>query len=136
MIFRLLAAALFCACLVAPAKAETRFIPHPAGCPRVAFCACGASVEAFGKPIRELFLAINWKRKFPRAEAAPGMAAVRPGHVFILRRHIEGLVWEVVDHNSGGRRSRIHHRSIAGFTIVDPHGGRQGHVLAAAEPQW
>lgn len=132
---RLLAAALFCACMAAPAKAETRFIPHPPGCPRVAFCACGASVEVFGKPIRSLYLAAAWF-KFPRSEPSPGKVAVRRGHVFVLREHVQGKVWLVTDHNSGGRRSRIHHRSIAGFQIVDPHGGRQGRVLAAAEPQW
>lgn len=50
----------------------------------------------------------------------------------MLREHVAGKVWKVVDYNSGGRRSRIHHRSIAGFTIVDPHGGR-GAVYASAE---
>ena len=117
---RLLAAALFCACMVAPAKAETRFIPHPAGCPRVAFCACGASVEVFGKPIRSLYLSTAWFR-FPRSDPSAGKVAVRRGHVFVLREHVAGKVWKVVDYNSGGRRSRIHHRSIAGYQIVDPH---------------
>jgi len=127
---RLLLAALLCACIAVPALAQTQFISHPPGCPRVAFCACGASVEVFGKPIRSLYLAVAWFR-FPRAEPSPGKVAVRRGHVFVLQEHVSGKVWRVVDHNSGGRRSRIHHRSIAGFTIVDPHGGRA--VVATAE---
>lgn len=129
---RLFAAALFCACLSTAALGQTQFIPHPAGCPRAAFCGCGASVEVFGKPVRRLYLAAAWFQ-FPRAAPAPGMVAVRRGHVFLLREHIEGPVWRVVDHNSGGRRSRIHQRSIAGFAIVDPHGGRAGAVYASAE---
>lgn len=99
------------------------YLPHPPGCPRVAFCGCGAAVEFFGRPIRELWLARSWFR-FPRAAPAPNMAAVRRGHVFKLVSHVSGSVWRVVDHNSGGHRSRLHDRSIAGYTIVNPHGGR------------
>lgn len=95
-------------------------VSHPAGCPSRAFCGCGASVEVFGKPVRELFLARNWF-KFPRTSPASGMVAVRRGHVFVLRQHIEGSTWLVYDANSGGRQTRVHHRSIAGLTIVNPH---------------
>lgn len=98
-------------------------IAHPAGCPRRAFCMCGASVEVFGRPIRELYLSSNWFR-FPRAEPAPGMVAVRRGHGFVLKHHVAGSTWLVIDHNSGGRKSRIHNRSIAGFRIVNPHGSK------------
>lgn len=119
---RILVAALFCACMVAPAKAETRFIPHPAGCPRVAFCGCGASVEVFGKPIRSLYLSTAWFR-FPRSDPSAGKVAVRRGHVFVLREHVAGKVWRVYDANSGGGKTRIHNRSISGWTIVNPHGG-------------
>lgn len=98
-----------------------QMLSHPSGCPRRAFCGCGASVEVFGRPIRNLFLAANWLR-FPRAAPAPGMAAARRGHVFVLRQHIGGSTWLVADHNSGGRRSRLHARSISGFAIVDPRG--------------
>lgn len=115
----LLAGALLCA-LMTTAAAE--FLPHPAGCPRRAFCGCGASVEIFGRPIRDLYLARNWF-KFPRAEPGHNMAAVRRGHVFILKQHVRGDVWQVVDHNSGGRRSRLHHRSIRGLAIVNPMAG-------------
>lgn len=104
-------------------------VAHPAGCPRVAFCGCGASVEVFGKPVRELFLARNWFR-FPRAAPAPGMVAVRRGHVFVLRHHISGSTWMTYDANSGRRMTRVHPRSIAGLTIVNPHGSSR---WAAAE---
>lgn len=130
---RLLAAALLCACLVTPAWSQVQ--PHPRGCPRVAFCGCGASVHLFGKPVRELYLARNWFR-FPRTSPGHNTVAVRRGHVFVLKEQVRGDVWLVWDANSGGRKTRLHHRSIRGFTIVDPHGGRQGRVLAAAEPQW
>lgn len=92
---------------------------RPAGCPS-RFCGCGASLHLFGRIIPSLNLAANWLR-FPRAEPAPRMVAARRGHVFVLERHIAGLVWMVHDSNSGGRRTRIHARSIAGFQIVNPH---------------
>ena len=98
-----------------------QLLSHPAGCPRRAFCGCGASVEVFGRPVRSLFLAANWLR-FPRAAPAPGMVAARRGHVFVLRQHISGSTWLAYDANSGGRRTRLHVRSIAGFSIVNPHG--------------
>lgn len=93
---------------------------RPAGCPS-RFCGCGASLHLFGRIIPALNLAANWLR-FPRAAPAPKMAAARRGHVFVLERHIAGNTWLVFDANSGGRRTRIHPRSIAGYTIVNPHG--------------
>jgi hypothetical protein len=92
---------------------------RPAGCPS-RFCGCGASLHLFGRIIPSLNLAANWLR-FPRAVPAPKMAAARRGHVFVLERHIAGNIWLVHDSNSGGRRTRIHPRSIAGYTIVNPH---------------
>lgn len=104
------------------ARIATQIIPHPAGCPRRLFCGCGAAVRVFGAPVRNLWLAANWLR-FPRAVPAPGMAAARRGHVFVLESHVGGNLWLVTDHNSGGGLSRLHVRSISGFTIVNPHGG-------------
>lgn len=106
------------------AEGAGRIVAHPRGCPRRAFCGCGASVERFGRSIRSLWLARNWL-KFPRAEPAPGRAAVRSDghHIVILRRHVRGHVWSVYDANSGGHRTRIHPRSIAGWSIVDPRAG-------------
>lgn len=100
-----------------------QIVSHPAGCPARAFCGCGAAVRIFGRPIRNLWLARNWF-KFPRANPAPGMAAVRRHHVFVLESHISGSTWLAYDANSGGRRTRIHPRSIAGWAIVNPHGSR------------
>lgn len=93
---------------------------RPQGCPRL-FCGCGASLHLFGRIIPALNLAANWLR-FPRAEPAPKMAAARRGHVFVLERHIAGKVWLVHDSNSGHGRTRLHPRSIAGYTIVNPRG--------------
>lgn len=94
-------------------------VGHPSGCPGRAFCGCGASVRIFGHPVRSLYLAANWLR-FPRAHPASGMAAARRGHVFVLEAHVGGDEWMVYDANSGGHATRIHVRSIRGYTIVNP----------------
>ena len=96
-----------------------QIVAHPAGCPGRAFCGCGAAVHIFGKPIRALWLAAAWF-KFPRAAPAPGMAAVRRHHVFVLERPVSGDVWIAYDANSGGHATRVHARSIRGYTIVNP----------------
>lgn len=98
------------------------FLPHPPGCPRIAFCACGASVEVFGRSIRSLWPARAWF-KFPRTSPAAGMVAVRSHHVFVLKQQIEGNIWLAIDHNSGGHMSRLHAVSINGYKIVNPHSG-------------
>jgi hypothetical protein len=95
-------------------------VPHPAGCPRRAFCGCGAAVRVFGSPVRSLWLAANWYR-FPRSWPAPGAVAVRPHHVMVLEADLGRGQWEVFDANSGGHATRIHARSLAGYTIVSPH---------------
>ena len=96
---------------------------RPAGCP-YAFCGCEASRYLFGRIIPELNLAYNWVRKFPRTSPAPGMAAARSGHVFILISHVSGSNWLIHDGNSGGHLTREHVRSISGYIIVDPHSSR------------
>lgn len=116
----LLAGALLCA-LATSAVAEIQ--PHPYPCPRRAFCGCGASVKVFGESRRDLWLARAWYR-FPRSQPAPGTVAVRRHHVFVLLSHVSGSTWLVYDANSGGRKTRVHHRSIAGWAIVNPHGSR------------
>ncbi len=103
---------------VGEASGERIIGGRPAGCPH-AFCGCEASLYKFGRIIPELNLASNWRR-FPRAAPAPGMAAVRSGHVMILQQHVEGNIWSVHDGNSGGHMTREHAISIAGYTIVDP----------------
>ena len=99
---------------------DATMLPHPSGCPRVAFCACGASVRVFGKSIRSLWPARAWYR-FPRTSPASGMVAVRAHHVFVLESQVGGSEWLISDYNSGGHQSRRHVRSIAGYTIVNPH---------------
>lgn len=101
------------------ASSVAEVVAHPAGCPARAFCGCGASVRVFGHSVRELWLAANWYR-FPRAAPAPGMVAVRPHHVFVLEADLGGGVWSVYDANSGRGLTRIHARSLSGYTIVSP----------------
>lgn len=102
-----------------PRHSGGSIVAHPSGCPARAFCGCGAAVRVFGVPVRSLWLAANWF-KFPRSSPASGMVAVRRHHVFVLEAHIGGDTWQVFDANSGGRATRIHARSIAGYTIVNP----------------
>ncbi|MCK1420500.1 hypothetical protein IVB14_15105 [Bradyrhizobium sp. 180] len=94
---------------------------RPAGCPS-SFCGCGAALRVFGRIVPELNLAANWLR-FRRTSPAPGMVAARRGHVFVLEQHLGGDVWMAYDANSGGRATRIHARSLRGYTIVNPRGG-------------
>lgn len=96
-------------------------VPHPAGCPRRLFCGCGASVKVFGRPVRDLYLAVEWIRKFPRTSPAPGMAAARRGHVFVLLHQVKDSIWMVYDANSGGGLTRVHERDISPYVIVNPH---------------
>src|SRR3990167_5024272 len=63
---------------------EGSIVSHPEGCPRHLFCGCGVSVKVFGRPVRDLFLAANWLRKFPRATPGSGMVAARSGHVMYI----------------------------------------------------
>jgi hypothetical protein len=100
-------------------EVPTQIVAHPEGCPSRAFCGCGAAVRIFGHSVRELWLVANWF-KFPRAAPAPGMAAVRRHHVMVLEADLGGGVWKVYDANSGRHATRIHARSIAGYTIVSP----------------
>src|SRR5436190_393267 len=92
---------------------------RPSGCPR-SFCGCGAALRVFGRVVPELNLAANWLR-FPRTSPAPGMVAARHGHVFVLEQHVEGDTWMAYDANSGGHATRIHARSLRGYTVVNPH---------------
>ena len=94
---------------------------RPAGCPH-SFCGCEASRYLFGHVHTDLNLASNWMRKFPRASPAPGMAAVRSHHVFVLMSYVGGSNWLVHDGNSGHGLTREHVRSISGYTVVNPQG--------------
>jgi hypothetical protein len=91
---------------------------RPAGCPH-AYCGCAASLRVFGRIVPSLNLASSWLR-FPRTPPAPGMVAARHGHVFVLEGHVEGDTWMAYDGNSGGHATRIHARSLRGYTVVNP----------------
>lgn len=102
-------------------RTSAAVIAHrPAGCTR-AYCGCALSLKNFGKIIPSLNIAANWKG-FPIAMPAPDMVAARTGHVFQLIAHVSGNVWKVYDPNSGRGATRIHERSIAGYTIHNPRG--------------
>ncbi len=92
---------------------------RPADCPH-SYCGCEASHYLFGHARVDLNLASNWARTFPRTSPAPGMAAVRNHHVFVLMSHVGGNNWLVHDGNSGHGLTREHVRSISGYTVVNP----------------
>lgn len=89
---------------------------RPQGCPR-RYCGCFASLELFGRIIPALNFAANWLR-FPRAQPAPGHAAARRGHVFIIKQVLDNGRVLALDGNSGGGKTRLHVRSLHGFTVV------------------
>lgn len=91
---------------------------RPAGCPH-RYCGCGLR-KYLGIDDASLNLAWNWAKKFRRASAAPGMVAVRRGHVMLLGNHVAGTVWTVRDYNGGRGLSYIHERDVRGFIFVDP----------------
>jgi hypothetical protein len=106
---------------------------RPSECPR-SFCGCEASLYVFGHVRPDLNLASNWMRKFPRSSPAPGMAAVRHHHVFVLMTQVDGNNWLVHDGNSGHGLTREHVRSISGYTVVNPRGtGITAPLMAQAE---
>jgi hypothetical protein len=107
---------------------EAEVVAHPAGCPSRAFCGCGASIEVFGRSIRELWRAANWFR-FPPASPAAGMVAVRYHHVFVIREVLGSGLVLAYDANSGGHRTRIHVRSLAGYSVRNPRGGRYASAI-------
>ena len=104
-----------------------QIVSHPAGCPHSAFCGCGVSVKVFGRPIRELYLAANWF-KFPHASPGPGMVAVRNHHVMYIESVDANGNAVVYDPNSGGHQTRIHTRSLSGYSIRNPNGSRVAHL--------
>jgi hypothetical protein len=97
---------------------QETYLAHPTGCPSRAFCGCGAAAD-LGILDRSLWLAAAWY-KFPRSHPAPNTVAVRSHHVFVLKQHMGGSNWLVADYNSGRGLSRLHIRSIGGYTIVSP----------------
>lgn len=99
---------------------------RPDGCPRQ-YCGCATSLKVFGKIIPSLNLASNWYR-FPRAHPSPGMVAVRNHHVMVITAYDGNGNATVYDPNSGGHATRIHQRSLAGYTVVNPHGGRMAQL--------
>lgn len=101
-------------------RAAAEILPHPAGCPRRAFCGCGAAIKVFGQSVRHLWLARNWFA-FPRAAPGPGMAEVRRNHVRIIEADMGGGRYQFYDANSGRGLTRRHVDVIRG-TIVNPQG--------------
>lgn len=102
-------------------SSDETLLPHPAGCPRRAFCGCGVSVRVFGSSVRSLWPARAWLR-FPRSAAGPGAVAVWHHHVAYIEALDANGNAVLYDPNSGGHRTRRHVRSLAGATIVNPTG--------------
>src|ERR1700678_318601 len=105
------------------AALPAQIVAHPEGCPRVAFCACGAAVHLLGSAHAASWLASAWYR-YPRATSAPKTAGVLPHHVIALEYQVSGSLWMVYDANSGGHATRLHVIDISRYTIVDPAGAK------------
>jgi hypothetical protein len=100
-----------------------QIVQHPAGCPAQLFCGCGASIEAFGHSVRDLWVVSNWYQ-FPSAAPAAGMAVLwGTRHVAIIREYFGDGTAMLYDANSGNGLTRVHRRRIAGLAVVDPHAG-------------
>jgi hypothetical protein len=109
-----------------------QIVAHPAGCPRSLFCGCGASIEVFGRSVRDLWLVANWYR-FPRTAPAPGMAVLwGTRHVAIIREYYGDGTALLYDTNSGQGLTRVHRRSIAGLAVVNPHPGKKAKLISWA----
>ncbi|HZT26791.1 MAG TPA: hypothetical protein VFA57_13915 [Pseudolabrys sp.] len=106
---------------VAYADSGTVIGARPAGCPH-AYCGCGLR-KYLGLSDTRLNLASNWARLFPHVSGpAPGVAAVRSGHVMYIEAAAGRGQWLVRDYNSGGGLSRLHVRDVRGYVFVSPHG--------------
>lgn len=106
-----------------PTKAKTTrgtMLPHPKGCPRRLFCGCGAALEVFGRHRRDLWAARAWFR-YPKAAPAAGMVAVRQHHVFYIKQVLSNGLVLAIDHNGGRNKSWLRVRSLAGFSVRNPH---------------
>lgn len=100
---------------------SSQYLAHPSGCPARLFCACGAAVHIFGAPRRDLWHTSAWRR-FPAAQPGPGMVAVNSRHIFVIDRVLGNGMVMAYDYNSGGGRSRLHARSLAGYSVRNPRG--------------
>ena len=92
---------------------STQYLPHPAGCPRYAFCGCGARKDLGLSDVR-LNLAWNWTKYYH----GPTPVAVWRHHIAIIERWTGPNTAILRDYNSGGGLSRRHERSLAGARIV------------------
>jgi hypothetical protein len=117
---------------VAYGEENERVVSHPSGCPRTAFCGCGVSVRIWGHPVRKYFPASSYFH-FPHAAAGPGMVAVRNHHVMYIESLDANGNAVVYDPNSGGHQTRIHTRSLAGYSIRNPQGSQ---MALSTVPMW
>ena len=108
-----------------PTQTAGYIVEHPAGCPRTRFCGCGVALKVFGRAIRAggLAQAKAWLG-FPAASPAAGMVAANHHHVVYIEEYLGNGMAKVYDPNSGGHQTRVHVRSLAGFSVRNPHGSR------------
>ena len=89
-----------------------QILPHPAGCPRSAFCGCGA-MNDLGVTDKRYMKASYWVHY-----QGHGTVAVWSHHVAVVEQMLGNGLAMLRDYNSGGHLSRRHVRSIAGARIV------------------
>jgi len=96
------------------------YLPHPSGCPRVAFCGCGAYKAITGQVVpRGTWALANY---WPGHYHGSTPVAWWRGHVAVVRQFLGNGMALVEDYNSGGHQSRLHVRDIRHARILG--GGR------------
>lgn len=99
-------------------------LPHPADCPRVAYCACGVAWELGLPNSRSLWPVSAW-RQFPRDIARPNnVVFAHYSHLALLKRQISGTVWEIHNYNGQNHRSTVQIKDIAGMEIRNPRANK------------
>lgn len=97
---------------------DMKFIPNPPGTWRIAL-SCAHRLAAYWGLGSGLDSVAAWPKRFPRASGpAPGVAAVRPGHIVGIVGGGPGA-WRVVDFNSGGHLNREYTTDRIYGTLVD-----------------
>ena len=101
---------------------DVTYLPHPPGVRGSAFCGAGAHYALTGEVVNAGTWAIA--DYWPAHYHGSTPVAHWSGHVAIIRQNYGDGTALMEDYNSGGHQSRLHQRSIAGYTIVNPYGGR------------
>ena len=100
----------------AVANGEVHYLPHPPGVRRTQFCGAGAWYALTGQVVNGGTWAIA--DYWPGHYHGSTPVAHWPGHVAIIRQNYGNGTALMEDYNSGGHKSRLWVRSLAGARII------------------